>query len=218
MLDMAIIHFRTDRNHAAIQPYSNEPWPDGAHCPLDQSNGPERRSTHGTMVLWETYAGFCIFETERNGYDDSDFFMTVWDEATQAPTTIMFGTTRCWSGPSMGSRPDATPEVREAYSKWQAKQEAIRVAAHRTHRAQELLVRRREIREAAAAYSVPLIRLRTLINHERRERSEGLLRLLKSTRIRNKFKVSLRERLVAWLQESEPKFASPFSQNQWQYI
>src|SRR5215469_6460049 len=42
------------------------------------------------IVLWDTHTGLCLSEFERNGYDDSDFFMVVWNPEKAQPETIMF--------------------------------------------------------------------------------------------------------------------------------
>jgi hypothetical protein len=68
-----------------------------------------------TIFTWKTYVGLCVADREMNGYDDSDFYMTVYEPATDSFSEIMFATTRGWSYPAMGSSPDATAEVAEKY-------------------------------------------------------------------------------------------------------
>lgn len=81
----------------------------------------------GTDVwTWPTHAGLCISEREHNMHDDSDFYMLVWDAATQTAKEICFASTRGWTYPSLASRPDATPEVMAAYTAWRA--EEVRLA------------------------------------------------------------------------------------------
>jgi hypothetical protein len=75
----------------------------------------------GDLYLYETHVGLCLEDREQNGYNDSDFIMTVWNPETQAPERITFASTRGWSYPSYGSRVDATPEVRAAYEAYQAR-------------------------------------------------------------------------------------------------
>jgi hypothetical protein len=64
-----------------------------------------------------THAGLCICDYERNGYDDSDFHMIVWNPETKTTEDICFATTRGWTYPCYGSAADLTPdnekEVRE---------------------------------------------------------------------------------------------------------
>jgi hypothetical protein len=78
-----------------------------------------------TVWTWHTHAGLCVREREMNGYDDSDFYMTVYEPATDSFREIMFATTRGWSYPALGSFVDATPEV---LAKWQAHQAAAEEA------------------------------------------------------------------------------------------
>jgi len=55
----------------------------------------------------------CVLSTyEANGYDDSDFYAVVWNEAAQTVQHIQYATTRGWSYPN-GASADATEEVRE---------------------------------------------------------------------------------------------------------
>lgn len=56
---------------------------------------------------------------ERNGYHDSDFFATVWDEEAGCVRTIEDGTTR-FHAPSKYSRADATEEVVAKARAWWA--------------------------------------------------------------------------------------------------
>ena len=82
--------------------------------------------------LYDTHQGLCISEYERNGSDDSDFYMVVWNEEEQKPQAIEFASTRGWSYPCLGSRVDATPEIRakyEAHMKVVREQEAVAYAA-----------------------------------------------------------------------------------------
>lgn len=70
------------------------------------------------MWTYETHNGICIEDYERNGYDDSDFYMIIWNEATNSPEHYCFASTRGWTYPAYGSKPDATPEVMEKYLAW----------------------------------------------------------------------------------------------------
>jgi hypothetical protein len=84
-------------------------------------------------VLWlyETHNGLCIHEREQNGYNDSDFFMVVWNKEKNAPECIEFASTRGWSYPCYASRPDATADVLAAFETHQHNQ---RVKAEQAHR------------------------------------------------------------------------------------
>lgn len=79
----------------------------------------------GKVIMWlyDTHVGLCLEDRERNGYDDSDWDMLVWNEEKGATEWVMdFASTRGWSYPCMGSRPDATPEVRAKYEAYAEKQ------------------------------------------------------------------------------------------------
>lgn len=80
---------------------------------------PERVAAF-TLYTYETHNGLCIREYERNGYNDSDFYMVVWNEADQKPQSIEFASTRGWSYPCLGSYVDATPEVLAKYEAYEA--------------------------------------------------------------------------------------------------
>lgn len=60
------------------------------------------------------YEGCVLATFERNGYHDSDFYATVWDEEKQAVVDVEYDTTRCGGGGRADI--DATDEViRKAY-------------------------------------------------------------------------------------------------------
>jgi hypothetical protein len=81
------------------------------------------------LWLYETHHGLCLREREANGYQDSDFYMLVWDEENQKPQEICFASTRGWSYPCYGSRVDATPEVLAKWNEWErVKAEEYRAA------------------------------------------------------------------------------------------
>lgn len=75
------------------------------------------------MFTYETHHGLCIRDYERNGYNDSDWYMVVWNPEKGEPETIEFASTRGWSYPCYASSPDATPEIRAAYDAWEAEAE-----------------------------------------------------------------------------------------------
>jgi len=97
--------------------------------PADAVNIRQSGSYGDNVWLYDTHVGLCLYESEENGRDDSDFYMTVWNPEKGEPKRIMFATTRGWSYPSMQSCPDATPEVRAAYEEYREQQEKLRQAA-----------------------------------------------------------------------------------------
>jgi hypothetical protein len=71
------------------------------------------------IAMLESFAGCVLATWERNGYDDSDFFASVWNEEKQCIEVIEYGTTRAWTYPNTAVV-DATPEVKakaNAYTK-----------------------------------------------------------------------------------------------------
>ena len=68
--------------------------------------------------LYDTHVGLCVAEREMNGYNDSDFYMTVYEPETNSFKEIEFATTRGWSYPCLTSRVDASPEIMEKYKQY----------------------------------------------------------------------------------------------------
>lgn len=75
-----------------------------------------------TYWTWHTFVGLCLSDREYNGYDDSDWAMTVWNAEKGEPEEIVYASTRGWTYPAYGSFVDATAEVRDAFMAWQAEQ------------------------------------------------------------------------------------------------
>lgn len=65
------------------------------------------------------FYGYVLSTSENNGYHDSDFFATVWDDERGCVRTIEDGTTR-FAAPSKYMAPDASAEVREKARAWWA--------------------------------------------------------------------------------------------------
>lgn len=63
------------------------------------------------------WTGFVLDTREANGYNDSDFFATVWDEKTQSVREIEDGTTR-FAAPSRYHKADASPEIVAKAKAW----------------------------------------------------------------------------------------------------
>lgn len=78
-----------------------------------------RCSYAGPLYLEETHVGLVLGIGERNGYNDSDFYATVWNPAKGCPETFEYASTRGWSYPN-SAVVDATPEVRAAYEAYLA--------------------------------------------------------------------------------------------------
>ena len=74
------------------------------------------------------FTGCVLSIREYNGYHDSDFYATVWDDEQGCVREIEDGTTRAYA-PSKYSRADATVEVRAKARSWYANDLKIREAA-----------------------------------------------------------------------------------------
>lgn len=72
------------------------------------------------LYMRTDYVGAVLATGEMNGYDDSDFYAIVWDEAEGRVKRITYGTTRFWTYPN-NAHVDATPEVMEKAARYLAK-------------------------------------------------------------------------------------------------
>jgi hypothetical protein len=75
-----------------------------------------------------TWVGCVTGLREMNGYDDSDFYASVWDDAAGCLREVMYATTRGWSYPN-GAAVDATPEVLAKVAAWREAEAAAYRAA-----------------------------------------------------------------------------------------
>lgn len=102
----------------------------------------------GGILLYSTDHGLCLRETESNGRDDSDFYMTVWNPETCEPEEVLFATTRGWCYPCLGSRVDAEEGVRYAHAQWRQRVERmisyqhVEALLHVPHAGAEVVVAR----------------------------------------------------------------------------
>lgn len=165
------------------------------------------------MATYKTHVGVCLFERESNGYHDSDFYMTYWDEAKQEPVTVCFATTRGWTYPCYASSPDATPEVWAKYNAWKEKKAAEYRAQQRKVKAIQLQSLRKKVSAIAKEYGANYSKLLKLRKHSK---FEDMLSLF-GKRVRNGFRLSLRNRMIEW-SNSNSEYAVPFSKKQLEYI
>ena len=84
---------------------------------MDEGCVGHRCSYYGPLYIEETRVGLVLSIGERNGYDDSDFYATVWNPVKGCPECVEYASTRGWSNPNSAT-PDATPEVRADYEAW----------------------------------------------------------------------------------------------------
>lgn len=85
-----------------------------------------------TKDVWlqDTYQGCVVRTYERNWYDDSDFYATVWDEANQKTEEVMYASTRGWTYCN-GATVDASDEVKAKARAYISAKEAAAAAALR---------------------------------------------------------------------------------------
>lgn len=183
-------------------------FPEGAYCSLAYRPGKDSYP----VVLVEEYKGLCVAEREANYYDDSDFYMTVWDPVGKSAFEVCFATTRGWSYPCYGSSVDASPEVLAEYRAWrelEARRSAVRYKREK----------RRAAWKAAAKAGVSWGEYRKLSGALlRREEFEGVLKLLGTKNFRSDFRKSLAESVRKWLADPAPKYARPLSNKQLLYV
>jgi hypothetical protein len=220
---MAIICFEADSKRDGFHhTYGSEPkaWPEGAYCPVGEyNNSNDREQRQGwSLVLWQEYVGCCLYEWEVNGSWDSDFYMMVWDHELKMPKPICFASTRGWSYPAMGSKPDATPEVLALYQEYKAEQAIIRAQEDRIVKAKFLRTEHTLELKLTARYGFTVKALRQWKRMEDPARFERAYALLKSTKLRNEFRKKLQAQLAEWLKDKDKKFKSPFSFKQWEYV
>lgn len=196
---MAIINFSFDHN--------TESYAEGAYCPISSSYSESEKR----IILWETYSGLCISEREYNGYNDSDFYMTVWDTEKNEPKQIMFATTRGWSYPAYGSYVDATSEIQEKYKAW-------KTAADRRYRIIKRWNKRKEQNELANATGLSRKQLNKLSYCLSRDDYTAVIRLLKTRNFRSKFRKSCAEQVRKWVAQDKPQYRSPLSYKQLSYL
>lgn len=171
----------------------------------------EEKASHllnGVHVYYlKTWAvGKVLFLREMNGYDDSDFYATYWDDEQAKPVEVMYASTRGWTYPC-GAYVDATSEVWTSYKAYVEHQ-------NRMSRAFDLRSVRKEMMSYSKKYGfetyIPLYRLMKKLSPDHRM---GVRYLLK-TNLRSGFKKSLRDQLIAWLKQEKPVYETPFSKKQ----
>jgi hypothetical protein len=182
-------------------------FPEGAICALRYNNSKADRGF--VVVTYESEHGLCLEKCERNGYDDSDFYMIVWNPETGKAENITYASTRGWSYPCYASYVDATPDVRAAYDA------ACKAETRRLRIQGAWDARRAEMSLAAKAgiTRTDVKRLRNAVG-----RNWDAVRRLLITNVRSGFKKSIRAQIIAWVQDPAPKFSSPLSPKQFQYL
>lgn len=191
------------------------PWyPEGTHSYM-HSGGPLKAEGHCTISY--SHVGLCLSDREYNGYDDSDWYMLVWDADKQCAHEILFATTRGWTYPAYGSKPDAGPEVRAAYDAWRARKAAEAKARMRAEKAAALRAQRADDTALAALVGCTRTRIKAL-RAAMGEQFAACITLLKTKNFRSGFRKSCADQVRAWLLDPAPKYDTPLSYKQRQYI
>lgn len=158
-------------------------------------------------VLFRFAVGRVVSLREMNGYHDSDFYATY--QSDHGFNEIEYATTRGWTYAN-GASIDATPEVAERYTNMLAR------AAHRSWVIGRWMRRNRR-RDALAAAKISLRQYNRLRHAVGNTEADALVKLL-SQNLRNKFRISCAEQVRGWLNTDTPKYNTPLSRKQLDYI
>lgn len=221
-------------------------WPEGAYEAItaDRAGGGFKPASEiSERVMCETHQGLVLSLSEANGYDDSDFYAHVWNPQTGKAERILYASTRGWTYDCCAGV-DATAEVRAAYNALVAYEQRRarvchlrRVSKLRAALAQQFQVRPSAIRRLEAAYGrlnpVSVAAPATRYSAEMRGLSiaygfsreptqlDRVVQLAQSHvagRLRSDFKMKLAQQVVDWLRDPAPRYATPLSAKQAQYV
>ena len=185
----------------------SETFPEGSVCWFGW-NSQESHENGMVVVTYESYKGMCVRERENNGYHDSDFYMTVWDEASQSAFTFQYATTRGWCYPCMSSSVDASPEIMAKFQKWEAyQQRKASILRKRSKRQEQFKI----ARECGVTFK-QLTELRVACVYEQ------VVPLLKTKKFRSEFRQSMANQVREWLNSTDRKFKTPLSYKQLSYL
>ena len=204
---MAIIHMGSSFDYSGAVRTLRTVFHDGEYCPLPGTNGMNDDKQGDT--LYETHHGLCLYDYERNGYDDSDWYMVVWDPVTKTSKDVFFATTRGWSYPCYASKADATPEVRAEFKAYvdynRRRSEILKRRTDRKHMA--------EIARRAGLQRIQVESLKAAVGSA----WQGIERLI-TANLRSGFRKSMRDQVIAWATNPAPKYRSPLSPKQMAYL
>ena len=170
--------------------------------------------SHHEVWCWKEHEGFCVRDRERNGYNDSDFLMLIFNPDHNGDDDmfreIEFATTRGWSYPAMASSVDAGPEILAKYEDWKARRLRQYKRSQILEQKRMVLGARHKIaRTAGVAYS-QIMDLSKAVS----SKDLILISLLFGARVRSKFKVSLRQQVVEWMMNGDREYETPLSARQ----
>ncbi|AXQ69902.1 hypothetical protein HOU03_gp366 [Caulobacter phage CcrSC] len=201
-----------------------------------------RPTEHFECVMAETYKGRVLSLGEVNGYHDSDFYAIAWNPEKPGYDRIEYASTRGYTY-HCSAYVDATDEVRAAAQAYDEEQTRLRIEARakavedaRADYAKTLEVDTSVISRLEQAYGQ--IDPRPISTYGRygghytslsraygftRESNalDAVLALIisaKKGRLRSEFKKNLAAQVMAWLADPAPKYPTPLSTKQLQYI
>lgn len=164
-----------------------------------------------------SHIGLCLFDWEQNGRDDSDWYMATWNPVKGEREDICFASTRGWTYPCYGSKPDATEETRAAHDAWRAKLVAEREALMRARQAEQDKARAAEAEKLAKQLGCAVARV-VALQEAMGEDYPACVKLLNTKAFRSTFRASLCAQIKKWLMDDSPLYATPLSAKQRQYL
>ena len=188
----------------------------------NNENLPPHRRAHNLRVsstkysdkdiwLYDTHVGYCIRDYERNGYDDSDFYMTYWNPVTNKPEDICFASTRGWTYPSYGSRMDATPDIQKKYEDYIAYQRKYENVMRK-------LSVRKEYWEIVKKNNLPSLSVVEKIRNVFPGENWSKVKVLLTSNLRSQFRISIKNQIINWALDENPKYKQPLSNRQMNYL
>lgn len=159
----------------------------------------------GDYVLVKWAEGRVVNTREANGYHDSDFFATyLTDEGTFSE--YQYATTRGWTYAN-NANIDATDDVAADYQKmleFRAESRRQAVEKLKDKDAADCNITREQYDRLCRIYSDSASR-------------NAVLKLL-SSKLRSSFRIQLANQVRAWLENENPKYDTPLSAKQLQYV
>lgn len=161
--------------------------------------------TGDDYVLVKWAEGRVVNTREDNGYHDSDFFATyLTDEGTFCE--YQYATTRGWTYAN-NAVIDATDDVAKDYQKMLA------FLAESRRQAVEIM----KDKEAASC-NITREQYDKLCNTYRDTASRNAIFKLLSSNLRSSFRIQLANQVREWLENENPKYDTPLSAKQLQYV
>lgn len=168
---------------------------------------------------WKQFSyahGKVVMTYERNGYDDSDFIAVCFDTETQSEYRIEYASTR-YSSTGFHATVDASDETMAAWDCYRQAQ-AAEAKRLRDLELQQVIEERMAKMVDAGLDSFTINQFLSRSTGWSESIQEGCYALLKTKKFRSKFRESLRNQLVAWLQDPAPSHPTPFSTRQLEFL